>query len=105
MMKNSIAVLILLMSGSVFAETPAQGPDRLYFQCVETSDRATFRVMRNLCDDEATERGYSVGIFRPNIESQDGGVVACLAEPEHKPFTCLGAPHQETVCIPPCEPG
>jgi hypothetical protein len=106
MLKNLIVVLILLMSGSVFAETPsqAQAPDLLYQQCVDTSDRTIVRAMRNLCDDEATSRGYNVGIYRPHNEQQDGEPNACLAT--HDLFSCLGAPHQEEVCTPPdCVPG
>ena len=104
MLKNLIVVLILLMSGSVFAETPypAQAPDFIYSECVDVSDRAIFRAMRNLCDDVATEKGYNIGIFRPDIKDEYGGVAECdIDVPTVKSFICLGSPHQE-VCLPPC---
>jgi hypothetical protein len=110
MLKNLIVILILLMSGSVFAETQAQAqaPDLLYQQCVDLSDRTIVRAMRNLCDDEATSRGYKIGIFRPYNANQDGVVTECIVSanvPDPERFTCLGAPHQEPpACDPPCDP-
>ena len=105
MLKNMIVVLILLMSGSVFAEAP----DLLYQQCVDPLDRQDIRAMRNLCDDEATRQGYNVGIFRPYSASQDLSPIFCPV-PLEKPhlqanYVCLGAPHKEpTGCLPPCGP-
>ena len=102
MLKNLIVVLILLMSGSVFAETQAQAhaPDFLYFECVLPSDRTLFRALRNLCDDEATALGYHIGIYRPYNEIQDGLTIDCK-EIDPLIFTCLGAPHKEAGCTPP----
>ena len=104
MLKNLIVVLILLMSSSVFAQTPDQAPDFLYSQCVDVSDRAIFRAMRNLCDDDATDNGYNIGIFRPDIKDEYGGVAECdIGVPTVKSFICLGSPHQE--CNPSIPPG
>ena len=100
-MKNVIAVLLAVTAISllVFASKTYSGgsPDFLYQTCVDLSDRAMVRTMRNMCDNDATGLGYNVGIFRPFNAHTDGVPLACK-EIDPAVFVCLGAPHQEEAC-------
>ena len=108
-MKNVLTVLLavtaislLVLAAKTYSGEP---PDFLYDICVDTSDRAAIRTLRNDCDDLATTGGtYNVGIFRPfNDQLDPPPIIACSAER----FSCLGAPPQgELFCpdgsLPPC---
>ena len=105
-MKNVITVLLTVTAISllVFAAKTysdvGEPPDLLSVECVVTSDRATIRIQRDMCDIDATGLGYNVGIFRPHNENTDGPAPMCPTG--STAFSCLGAPHD--VCHPPaCE--
>jgi len=99
-----VAGVGLMMSVVTFADEP----DLRYQQCVDPSDRAEIRALRNLCDDEATSWGYNVGIFRPYNANQDGEKKECAISadlPDPEVYSCLGAPHQAQPCNPSVPPG
>ena len=108
-MKNVLTVLLAVTAFSllVLATKTYSGepPDRIYTTCVIQSERTTFRMQRNMCDERATGLGYTVGIFRPDIENRDVSHDKCTVEATQ--YVCLGAPHQEETCpdgsLPPCE--
>ncbi len=105
-MKIVITVLLAVTAISLLVLVTkthsGEPPDRLSTTCVDQSDRMLFRMQRDACDVEATEKGYNVGIFRPEKPLEPIGL--CSA-PE-TPYVCLGAPHNENACppgeVPPC---
>ncbi len=108
-MKNVLTVLLAVTAISllVLATKTYSGepPDRLYIDCVDPSDRTSFRLQRNMCDIEATGRGYNVGIFRPDAENPPDPESDCTINDTQ--YVCLGAPHKEEhTCpggqLPPC---
>jgi len=109
-MKNLLTVLLavtavslLVLATKTYSDV-GEPPDRLSTTCVDQSDRMLFRMQRDACDVEATEKGYNVGIFRPEKPLEPSGL--CSIEIEKTPYVCLGAPHQEETCpdgsTPPC---
>ena len=110
-MKNVLTVLLavtaislLVLAAKTYSGEP---PDFLYDICVDTSERAAIRALRNDCDDLATTGGtYNVGIFRPfNVQLDPSPDIACSLGTER--FSCLGAPPKgvlfcEDGTLPPC---
>ena len=96
-MKNVLTVLLAVTAISlmVFATNSYSGgpPDLLYIDCVDPKDRTSFRLQRDMCDIEATGKGYTVGIFRPNAENPNDPELDCGIEDTQ--YACLGAPHQD----------
>ncbi len=103
-MKNALMVLLGVSAISLLVlvtETHSgEPPDRLSTTCVDQSDRMLFRMQRDACDVEATEKGYNVGIFRPEKPLEPSGF--CSAP--KTPYVCLGAPHREGCQFPDCQP-
>jgi len=107
MLKKIFIVMVVGVGLMMSVVTFAEPPDLLYQQCIDPSDRAELRGLRNLCDDEATLRRYNVGIFRPYNVNQDGEKRKCVISdpPDSEVFSCLGAPHKGPACDPTVPPG
>ncbi len=105
-MKNVLAGLLAVTAISLLVLVTkthsGEPPDRLSTTCVDQSNRMLFRMQRDACDVEATEKGYNLGIFRPEKPLAPIG----LCPIEQTPYVCLGAPPQEETCpgggMPPC---
>ena len=109
-MKYALTVLLAITAISllVFATKTYSGgpPDNLYGECADPSDRTTFRMQRNMCDEYATGLGYNVGIWQPDPETVADGHPKCEGLTRTALYRCYGAPHQEETCpgggMPPC---
>ena len=101
-MRKIIGLSLAAIAGLGIAATAFSGgpPDILSTECVNTSDRANVRTQRNQCDDDATNSGYNVGIFRPTLESDWDSPEHLVCEVGSEMYTCLGAPHQEAPACP-----
>ncbi len=101
-MKNVLTVFLavtafslLVLATKTYSDV-GEPPDLISVECVDTSDRALVRTQRNMCDDDATGRGYNVGIFRPHNANTDFPAPSCPTG--MTAFSCLGAPHHNDVC-------
>ena len=101
-MKNVLTVLLAVTVFSLLVlatKTYSDGapPDLLSVECVDTSDRSFVRAQRDMCDNDATRRGFNLGVFRPHNENTDGPAHMCPTG--STAFSCLGTPHLD--CFPP----